>query len=242
MAKARRQGMAVVAVSGRQCVAIAAIVAGTALEGVAIGSNGSVGMDLVTREVLFQEYLDVDQQRAFALAMLERFPDAKVRTVREAGNVHILQHGFPRDEERERRFLGWPVEVHWAELDEVLAHPSVKLVLQDPVASAGELLAAAKELDAADVHPTTSGVPFLEVSRGAVTKATGLARLCAQLEIDAAEVVAFGDNLNDVELLTWAGHGVAMGNASADALNSAAEVTGSNDEEGIAQFIEKLLA
>lgn len=74
-----------------------------------------------------------------------------------------------------------------------------------------------------------------------VTKATGLARLCAHLGIDRTDVVAFGDALNDVEMLRWAGHGVAMGHAAPEVADAADEVGGTNDEDGVAQVIERLL-
>ena len=58
-----------------------------------------------------------------------------------------------------------------------------------------------------------------------MTKATGLAEVAADLGVDAADVVAFGDMPNDLEMLRWAGHGVAMGNAHPALLDVADEVT-----------------
>lgn len=54
-------------------------------------------------------------------------------------------------------------------------------------------------------------------------------------------MIAFGDNTNDVEMLTWAGTGVAMANATASALAAADEVTLGNDADGVAVVIERLL-
>ena len=68
-----------------------------------------------------------------------------------------------------------------------------------------------------------------------VTKATGLARLCEHLEI------AFGDALNDVEMLRWAGLGVAMADADDVVQDAADETTTSNDDDGVARVIERLL-
>ncbi|MGI0504296.1 HAD-IIB family hydrolase, partial [Burkholderia sp. ZZQ-2] len=73
------------------------------------------------------------------------------------------------------------------------------------------------------------GAPFVEVMAEGVTKATGLARLCEHLGIDRADVVAFGDALNDVEMLRWAGHGVAMADAEPLVHDAADETTASND-------------
>jgi hypothetical protein len=51
--------------------------------------------------------------------------------------------------------------------------------------------------------------------------------------------MAFGDMPNDVPMLRWAGHGVAMANAHADVLAAADEVTGTNAEDGVAQVLER---
>ena len=98
-------------------------------------------------------------------------------------------------------------------LTEVLSVPSVKLVVRDPAVAPEELLATALELDLPGVAPSTSGAPFLEVASAGVDKGTGLVRIAGALGVRADEVIAFGDNLNDLEMLAWAGHGVAMGNA-----------------------------
>ena len=90
-------------------------------------------------------------------------------------------------------------------------------------------------------HATTSGAPFLEVGPVGVTKAAALARLCDRWCIDPADVVAFGDNLNDVEMLRFAGLGVAMGNAEPEAVAAADRVTLTNNEDGVAAVIETLL-
>ena len=51
--------------------------------------------------------------------------------------------------------------------------------------------------------------------------------------------MAFGDMPNDVPMLRWAGHGVAMGNAHAEALAAADEVTTGNDDDGVARVLER---
>ena len=67
------------------------------------------------------------------------------------------------------------------------------------------------------------------------------ANVCKGLGIDSSEVIAFGDAENDLEMIQFAGHGVAMGNAC-DALKDAAdEVTLTNNEDGIAHALNHLL-
>lgn len=238
---ARASGVEVLAISGRQPYSIGAIVAGTALEGPVVGSNGSVAVDLASRAVLFEEVIDLDAQRTIALALLERFPDAHVVSVRDAGNTYVAQHGYTGHQDPGHENALWPVVHRFAHLDEVLAEPSVKLAIMDPQVPVDEMLAVARALEVPGAFPTSSGAPFLEVGRAGVSKATALARFAAERGYTAAEVVAFGDNNNDVEMLAWAGHGVAMGNAVSAALAVADEVTSHHDADGVAEVIERLL-
>lgn len=242
-AAARASGIEVLAISGRQPYSMGALVAGSPLEGFVVGSNGSVAVDLVTHEVLFEETLDVDAQRTLALAMLEEFPDAHVVSVRSAGNEYVAQHGYTGAQDPGAELAAWPVTHRFADLDEVLEAPSLKLVIRhpDPTVAPEQMLEVARGLAVPGTHPTTSGAPFLEVGRAGVSKATALARFAGDRGIEASQVVTFGDNLNDVEMLRWAGLGVAMGNAVPGAIEVADEVTLHHDADGVAVVIERLL-
>lgn len=92
------------------------------------------------------------------------------------------------------------------------------------------------------IAATLSGAPFVEVMAEGISKAWGRARLCDRLGITAEEVLAFGDAPNDAELLAWAGRGVAVSNASPATLAAANEVSLSNEEDGVAVVLERLLA
>ncbi|MDQ6642029.1 MAG: HAD family hydrolase, partial [Actinomycetota bacterium] len=72
--------------------------------------------------------------------------------------------------------------------------------------------------------------------------ASTLELLCAQHGIDADEVLALGDMPNDIALLTWAGTSYAMGNAHPTVREIADHVAPTNDEDGVAQVIERLLS
>jgi Cof subfamily protein (haloacid dehalogenase superfamily) len=82
---------------------------------------------------------------------------------------------------------------------------------------------------------------FLEFAAPLVTKASGLAFVAERLGFSAEATVAFGDGENDVELLDWAGYGVAVANAHERALAAADYVCPPVDEEGVAQVVEALL-
>ena len=82
---------------------------------------------------------------------------------------------------------------------------------------------------------------FLEFAAPGVTKAAGLEFLAGRLGFSAGQTVAFGDGENDVELVDWAGFGVAVANAHERVLAAADLVCPSVEEEGVAQVIEAFL-
>lgn len=82
---------------------------------------------------------------------------------------------------------------------------------------------------------------FFEFMASGISKGAALASALPKLGIDASEVVAFGDAQNDLTMIEWAGTGVAMGNATDEVKAAANMVTASNNEEGIAVALERLL-
>jgi hypothetical protein len=77
-----------------------------------------------------------------------------------------------------------------------------------------------------------------DVMRAGVNKGSALEHLCEILGVEREAVMAFGDNENDLEMLEYAGMGVAMGNSEAFVRDVADHVTASNDEEGVLRALE----
>jgi hydroxymethylpyrimidine pyrophosphatase-like HAD family hydrolase len=75
-----------------------------------------------------------------------------------------------------------------------------------------------------------------------VSKGSGLGFVAERLGFTPADTVAFGDGENDIELLDWAGYGVAVANAHDQILARADFVCPSAQDQGVAQVIEALLA
>ena len=86
-----------------------------------------------------------------------------------------------------------------------------------------------------------SGLPMLEIVPPGAGKDAGLAWLASHLDIPNELVVAFGDGLNDLAMLRWAGTGVAMGQSRDAVIEAADEVTASNADDGVAAWIEARL-
>lgn len=132
-----------------------------------------------------------------------------------------------------------------AAIDDVLdgIHSRVqKVVIFHPEFTIDELFRRAGDVVGDHASPSYSGLFFIEVGVGQVSKATALDALAADLGIDPGEVAAFGDNHNDVTMLRWAGRSFAMGNATDDLKAIADEVIPTSDEDGLARKVEELLA
>lgn len=80
---------------------------------------------------------------------------------------------------------------------------------------------------------------FLEINDPAVNKGAALRFVASRLNINRQEIMTFGNGINDIEMLSYSGWGVAVSNAPSAVKNIARLVTGSNDEEGVADVIEK---
>ena len=79
------------------------------------------------------------------------------------------------------------------------------------------------------------------MASGSVSKASALHALAAQFHITPKQVMAFGDSDNDIELFSYAGCGVAMQNATSNLMKAASAVTRSNNEDGVAFYLESFL-
>lgn len=86
------------------------------------------------------------------------------------------------------------------------------------------------------------GQSALEILGPQTSKAEALTWLCAHLEVVPSEVVAFGDDVNDIEMLQFAGLGVAVGNATQAARDAADEYTHNDDDEAVARTLRRLFA
>lgn len=86
-----------------------------------------------------------------------------------------------------------------------------------------------------------SDIPWHKFSAANATKESAIDFLCSHLGISADEITAFGDDHNDIGMLRMCGIGVAMQNAIAEVKEAADALTLSNDEDGVADFVERLM-
>jgi hypothetical protein len=86
---------------------------------------------------------------------------------------------------------------------------------------------------------TYSWPQYLEIVHAEADKSVGIAKVLAGYRIQASQTMAFGDAENDIGMLRWAGHGVAMENAMKEVKQVTAHHAGSCDEDGVARYIEQ---
>lgn len=91
------------------------------------------------------------------------------------------------------------------------------------------------------LYITRSKPNFLEIMNKEATKGRALQAVSEYFSIDRREVMAIGDSYNDIEMLKWAGVGVAVGNAPPEVQKYADYVTTSNDEDGVAAALQHLV-
>ncbi|MFJ3668012.1 HAD family hydrolase [Streptomyces sp. NPDC090106] len=119
--------------------------------------------------------------------------------------------------------------------------PLNKIYIQHPELSDDELAEAARRSAGGFVNVAMAGAGIVELLPLGLSKATGLSLAARRLGLKAADTIAFGDMPNDVPMFGWAAHGVAMANAHDELKSVADEVTSSNEEDGIAVVLERLL-
>ena len=235
LARAVAAGIDLVVVTARPPRYLDAIVERLDLRGVAICANGALLYDLARREVVGERSLDQATARTVvaALAPLE----AGIGFAVETGTRVVFEPSFAKEDNGDVRH---PVP----SLDAMWQHglPIVKLLVWSADTHADALLTAAVAAVAGAAEVTHSGGRgLLEVSAVGVTKVAALAEICAARGISSHDVIAFGDMPNDIAMLTWAGRGYAVANAHPDVIAAADSRTRSNEEDGVAAVVERLM-
>jgi Cof subfamily protein (haloacid dehalogenase superfamily) len=199
----------------------------------AVCANGAVVYDPVNDEILLANPLSTDLLLDVSKRLREAVPDIALAVEVEDGRSFWYEEAWP---------VRWETVPHQVRLlttpEDLASAPAVKLLARSASHEADafyELVSGLLGSVAETTHSSSSAL--VEISAPAVTKAAGLAWLCDREGIDAADVLAFGDMPNDIPMLAWAGHSVAMGNAHPAARAVADEVTRTNDEDGVARYL-----
>ena len=167
-----------------------------------------------------------------ALALLrEHLPGAFV-AAEVIGVGHRISAGFPQD-----LLQGELTLASWEELG---SEPVTRLTFHDPGGTEQEFLDAIDDIGLHGVNYSVGYTAWLDLAPEGVSKASALEGVRRWLGVEPGDTLAVGDQRNDLEMLDWAARGVAMGQAPAEVLAAADEVTGHVDDHGLAQVLRSL--
>ncbi|MBF6301423.1 HAD family phosphatase [Nocardia amamiensis] len=222
-------GAHVVVTTGRTLLATRPVLVELGLrDGHALCSNGAVHIDVAKVEPVAVQAFDP----APAISALRALFPAMIFAVEKVGMGTWATGGGPGEYSLGEFLL---VDHHV-----LSSEPTPRLNCWLPDGSLEEMLLALRSLrvpGASWVHGEFG--PWLTVAREGVSKGWALERLRTALGIPLEATLAIGDGYNDREMLCWAGHAVAMGNAPAEIRGLADEVTGHVLDDGVATILER---
>jgi HAD superfamily hydrolase (TIGR01484 family) len=231
---AEEAGVVVVFVTGRPLRWAEDVFDHVGSHGFAIVSNGALLWNVATGRAALERPLSVGDLSVIADGLRGAVPGTTFAT--ESLDGIALETGF-----LERYPV--PPGARRGTFAQIADRPALKLLARHEDLGPQEFWDAAEVAVGAHAEIVwSSSTTLLEMSARGVTKASTLALFCAERGIDAADVVAFGDMPNDLPLLAWAGTGYAMANAHVSVREATAHHAPANDEDGVAQVIERLLA
>ncbi len=192
-----------------------------------VASNGAVIFRYPPLEVVHEETFDAAPAVA---AILRRKPHALV-AVEERGVGYRVSAPFPDGE-----LSGQMIQ---ARVDDLVNAPVSRVIIRDPNASVEEFVALAEDLGLHGTDYIVGWTAWLDLAPVGVNKASGLAHVAGVLGVEQGDVLAIGDGRNDLEMLAWAGRGVAMGQAIEQVHDAADAITDSVYDDGAAVEIER---
>ena len=233
LARVEAAGVPVVFVTGRPLRWTEEVFEHVGEHGLAVVSNGALVWDVARHRPHLERPIDPE----LGLAVCELLRTALPGTTFA---LETLEGIGLEPEFLERHRV--PDGARRAPIDELFDRPALKLLARHEQLGPQEFWDAAEEaVEGRLVITWSSTTALLEISAPGVTKASTLELLCADLGVDAADVVAFGDMPNDLPMLAWAGTAYAMANAHPTVLAAADRVAPANDEDGVARVLAGLL-
>jgi HAD superfamily hydrolase (TIGR01484 family) len=192
-----------------------------------VASNGSVTFRYPPLEIIDAVTFDASEIVAM---LLEHVPNAAV-AVEEVGVGYRISRPFPDGEITGRMVL--------ESVEDLVAEPVTRVIIRDPHSSEEEFLELAEKLGLHGTNYFIGWTAWLDIAPEGVSKASALVGVAEQLGIQQRDVLAIGDGRNDIEMLQWAGRGVAMGQAPLEVQEAADDVTDTVADDGVARELNR---
>ncbi|MFD2618537.1 Cof-type HAD-IIB family hydrolase [Terrilactibacillus laevilacticus] len=187
-----------------------------------------------SRDILKNELLNEADVKEIYKICAEKFPQISFTT------YNARQWYVPSKEDgwviEEHEITGTPMELFQFDTD---LYPEVNKILCVGPGQVIRALEAHLHIHFSDLTVYKSKPTYLEIMGRHVSKSSAIEIILERYHLTRKDVIAFGDNYNDIDMLKMAGLGIAMGNAPAEVKVIADAVTLSNDEEGIKVALEK---
>ncbi len=194
--------------------------------GWAVTANGAM---LVTYPPLRIES-EVRFDPADSIAKVSKHAPDAIIGVQEGLTWRVTRH-FPEGE------LHGDVQIE--SLEELASRPVSRIVVRDPNSSEATFNGMAQSLGLHEVAYFIGWSAWLDIAPKGIDKAHGLQRVVDELGLSASDVLALGDGGNDIEMLAWAGRGVAIGDAAENVRAVADHVTGRFRDGGTAEELSR---
>lgn len=254
--KARERAVRVALVTGRRFRDARPIALELGLDVPLIAHNGALTKHAETLETVVVLPLPLTAARAALSIGRAAKADALVSDDSQGLGVLVYDH-LSGHNQASRRYVAWASRVHGDEgvnavrevptLEAYLDHDPVHLAFSGTCAAMSELNGSLKRELGSSVRVLATMYPkidfaLVDVIHPQASKGIGVAAVATELGVEREEVMAMGDNFNDLEMLQYAGTSVVMGNADS-ALREIAglHTTTSNDEDGVAVAIERFI-
>ncbi len=194
-----------------------------------VASNGAVTFSFPPMKVLTEVTFDA---REAVRTVLEHVPDAAV-AVEEHGVGYRVNRHFP-DGELDGEMIVTP-------MDQIFAQEVSRVIIRDPESTSEDFVTLARKLGLHGTNYFIGWTAWLDIAPKGVSKASGLEEIAGMLGVGRSDVLAIGDGRNDIEMLEWAGRGVAMGQAPDEVKAAADAVTDPVENDGCAVEINRWL-
>lgn len=242
--KAQERGVIVVLATGRRLATTLPWARALGVTEPLVVHNGSVIFDQKMQKPIRQHGIDL----VMAREILDKLTSQSINYIvytGESGGERVIgpTWAWKEPENLLVRFLGESAEF----VDELAVHaPPIRISIIDNWQKVDPFFAELKSSYGDKLNIMLFGAERdtwrgIEIICPNCHKGTGLAYLAERLGISASEVIAIGDNINDLEMITWAGLGVAMENGSKELKAKAKKIAPSHDEDGVAFIIDELL-
>lgn len=232
---AEEAGARVVIATGRGIFSTRPVVTELGLHrGWSVCSNGSITVrwdETAAGGHILDDISNFDP-RPTAERFLETFPGILLAVDLGAEGMLVSQ-AFPAGELMQQKVA--------ESLEHVLGEPATRLVARAPWLERDDFAQQIEEMGLEDVEFAVGWTSWADIGPPGVTKATGLERLARQLEVPSTGTIAIGDGTNDIAMLEWAAHGVAMGGSAEPVRRRADAVTTAVEHDGAAAVIRAVL-